>query len=212
MFVCWAAKGGSGTTVVSCGLAMQLARHHGACTLIDLAGDAPAALGLSPDSVLGVGDWLGSPTATPAALEQLAVEANDSLRVIPCGRHVPAIDGRSAQRLLAAAGAISGSVVFDAGTGAPADELLHGVTSLLVTRACFVALRRATTTAARIDGVVLLNEPGRALTSRDVEHALSAPVLADVAYDPAVARAVDAGLMLARLPRPMASSLRSLVA
>jgi hypothetical protein len=212
MFVCWAAKGGSGATVVSCGLAMQLARHHGACTLIDLAGDAPAALGLSPDSVLGAADWLGSPTATAGALQQLAVAADNSLRVIPRGRQEITVDGPTSRRLRAGAAAFAGSVVIDAGTGSPADELLDGATSLLVTRACFVSLRRAAITAARIDGVVLLNEPGRALTSRDVEHALSAPVLAEVAYDPAVARAVDAGLMLARLPRPMAASLRRLVA
>ena len=46
----------------------------------------------------------------------------------------------------------------------------------------------------RPTGVVLIDEPGRALTSRDVEHALGVPVVAEARLDPAVARAVDAGL------------------
>ena len=55
--------------------------------------------------------------------------------------------------------------------------------------------------------MVLIDEPGRALRARDVEHALGAPVIAEIGYDPAVARAVDAGLLVARLPRSLVQPL-----
>jgi hypothetical protein len=55
--------------------------------------------------------------------------------------------------------------------------------------------------------VVLLAEPGRALTRADVEDCVGAPVVAEVAVDPQVARAVDAGLLATRLPRALAREL-----
>jgi hypothetical protein len=56
--------------------------------------------------------------------------------------------------------------------------------------------------------VVLVTEPGRALDRGDVERVVGAPVRAEVAVDPAVARAVDAGLLVSRLPRGLERSLR----
>jgi len=49
--------------------------------------------------------------------------------------------------------------------------------------------------------VVLVRDPGRAVRSADVAVVVGAPVVAEVAVDPAVARAVDAGLARTRLPR-----------
>ncbi|MFZ2440837.1 MAG: hypothetical protein WAW51_00670, partial [Ilumatobacteraceae bacterium] len=62
MFLCWSAKGGSGTTVVSAALALVLS-HRRPALLVDLAGDAPAALGIAEPAGPGVADWLASPTA-----------------------------------------------------------------------------------------------------------------------------------------------------
>ena len=56
--------------------------------------------------------------------------------------------------------------------------------------------------------MVLLTEPGRSLTRVDVEDCVGAPVVAEVSVDPAVARAVDAGLLASRLPRGLAKELR----
>ena len=80
--------------------------------------------------------------------------------------------------------------------------------SLLVTRACYLALRRAADPPLRPSGVVLVTEPGRALDRTDVEQVVGAPVRAEVALDPAVARAVDAGLLASRLPRGLERALR----
>jgi hypothetical protein len=62
----------------------------------------------------------------------------------------------------------------------------------------------------RPTAAVLVAEPGRALRSSAVSRAIDATVIAEVAVDPAVARAVDAGLAVARLPRLLRRSLGSI--
>ncbi len=63
------------------------------------------------------------------------------------------------------------------------------------------------------DGIVLVVEKGRSLTERDVVEVTGIPVVATVTASDAVARTIDAGLLLARLHRlPELSRLRSLVA
>jgi hypothetical protein len=206
VIICWAAKGGSGTTVVACALALGVPRTESA-TLVDLRGDCATALGLDEPTGPGVVEWMASPTAGPTELFRLATTVRDDVRLIAQGSGVPADDqwGR-----LAAALNGSANVVIDAGTGCPPRELRDAAQqSLLVTRPCFIAIRRAQRLNIRPTGIVLVDEPGRALTSRDVEHALGVPVVAEVRFDPAVARAVDAGLLIARLPRSLITSLRS---
>jgi hypothetical protein len=56
--------------------------------------------------------------------------------------------------------------------------------------------------------VILVAEGGRSLGRRDVEEVLGVRVRAEVAHDPAVARAVDAGLLTSRVPRRLERSLR----
>jgi hypothetical protein len=206
VIVCWAAKGGSGATVVACAMALG-SRRGEATTLVDLDGDCPTALGLAEPSGPGVLDWLASPTAGAAELDRLAITVRDDVRLIPRGTAEAPED-----QWLRLATVLSGwsNVIVDAGTGVPPPALHDGAEqSLLVMRPCFIAIRRARATGVRPTGVVLVDEPGRALSSGDVEHALGAPVVAEVRLDPAVARAVDAGLLVARLPRSLAVSLRS---
>ena len=206
MFLCWSAKGGSGTTVVAASLALVLS-HRRPTVLVDLAGDAPAALGVAEPSGPGVADWLSSPSADAAALWRLAISATDALQLLPRGQQAVAPGVRWAE-LAEVLGTFNGNVVLDAGTGVPFPALITAAThNLLVTRPCYLALRRAVGCGVQPSGVVLLTEPGRALSRRDVERALGAPVVAEVQYDPAVARAVDAGLLAARLPRSLAHQL-----
>ena len=78
--------------------------------------------------------------------------------------------------------------------------------SLLVIRECYLALRRAAASSAtgRAFGLVVLQEPGRALGPADVAQVLGRPVTARVPMRVAIARAVDAGVLPARLPEPLA--------
>jgi MinD superfamily P-loop ATPase len=212
MIVCWSIKGGCGTTVVAATFALLSSRTH-PTLLVDLAGDAAAVLGLPDPASPGVADWLASPTADAAALLRLAVPANHSLDVLPLGAgtstalHSTLPDRWSA--LASALGDLDQQVVVDAGLGCPPSPLVHEAqASLLVTRSCYLSMRRAVALGSVPTGIVLLLEPGRALTANDVERAVGAPVVAQVPYDPAIARSVDAGLLAARLPSSLSHSLR----
>jgi hypothetical protein len=55
---------------------------------------------------------------------------------------------------------------------------------------------------------VVVDEPGRSLTGHDVSEVLGVPVRAVVPCTKDIARRVDAGLLAARLPRPLAGALR----
>jgi hypothetical protein len=204
--VLWAAKGGSGTTVVAAALALASPTDT---LLVDLAGDLPAALGVGRHVGQGVGDWLQS-DAPVTALDDLAVTLDRTTRLLPRGAPVDPEAGRWPE-LLDALGQHR-AVVVDAGSGPPPASLRAGATrTLLVTRACYLALRKATAHPCRPDGVVLVAEPGRSLGRGDIERCLGAPVVATVSVDVAVARAVDAGLLQARPPRLLARQLRHLL-
>lgn len=211
---CWSVKGGTGTTVVSAALAVLLSRSA-ACgaVLADLAGDAPAALGLAESDGPGLAGWLAAAADVPAdSLARLERPAGPGLGILPRGRGP----------LLGARGAALGEVlhadprpvVVDCGvlqeaTGDVGLALAGCAThSLLVLRPCFLGLRRALSSPLRPSGVVLVVEEGRAITAVDVEAALAVPIRARVRVTPQVARAVDAGLLGAALPRSLERDLR----
>ncbi len=215
LITCWSAKGGSGTTTVACALATLLAaRHPAGCLLLDGCGDVPGALGLPEPDAPGLAGWLAEaggvpgPSAGPAGPE-VPVAAGVALvpgawarsgrppgsRPSP-GRWPPRRD-----RWWSTPGCSPSTI-------AELVPLASGAArSLLVTRACYLSLRRAVRAPLRPSGVVLLAEPGRALTRADVAEVVGVPVVAEVALDPAVARAVDAGLLPLRLPRGLARAL-----
>lgn len=216
LFACWSVKGGSGTTVVSAALALSLRRHHPeGVLLVDLAGDLPAALGLADPDGPGVTDWLSTAADVPAdGLGRLEVPVCDGVRLLPRGAGGWG-EGVAAQLLATALGADARPVVVDCGTIAlesvpevPLAVAACATHSLLVVRPCYLALRRAQRAPIRPSRVVVVAEPGRALTTPDVEAVLGVPLLAEVACDPAVARSVDAGLLASRLPRGLERALR----
>ena len=192
--MCWAAKGGSGTTVITATLALS---SRAPTLLVDLAGDLPMALGLPAPETPGIGEWSLS-SAPPSRLDALRVPLAPGLDLLHRGHRAPFGRWRELGEHLAA---MPHAVVVDAGTGPPPPELRrHADRVLLVTRACYLAVRRAVDAREIVDGIVLVEEPGRALGVDDLEAALGAPVVSRVLLDPAVARAVDAGLLLAKLP------------
>ncbi len=214
---CWSAKGGSGTTVVAASLAVLLARSdESGVLLVDLAGDLPAVLGLADPSGLGLADWLAAGVDVPAdGLGRLEVAVADGLDLLPRGQ------GRlePVERAEVLAEVLAGerrSVVVDCGVPrwtasgvGDAAAVLAGsaVDSLLVTRGCYLSLRRLLAAPLRPSGVVLVSEPGRALGRGDVEGVVGAAVVAEVAVEAGVARAVDAGLLSSRLPRGLERAL-----
>lgn len=230
MFIsCWSAKGGSGTTVVAATLALLLARDASEdVVLVDLAGDLPAVLGLAEPAGPGVAEWLvAGPDVAADGWARLACPAAPGLSLVARGAVPLDAPGRAgspgavAERAEVLAGMLAMAhhpIVIDCGVvggpdHGPAQEVARtlaaaGTQSLLVTRACYLALRRASSAGLHPSGVVLLREPGRALLADDVAAVVGAPVVAEVGVEPEIARAVDAGLLARRLPRGLDRALR----
>lgn len=207
--VCYAAKGGSGTSVVAAGLALTggLSRSDG-CVLVDVAGDAADVLGVSAAGLPGLAEWFPS-EVDASSLDDLALPATSRVGVIPAGSGPVCGDGSRWSELARWCADGRRSAVVDAGTGDPPPELCAGADAvLLVIRPCYLALRRARQLHTVPTGIIVVSEPGRALTSGDVSSTIGAPVVARVHVDPAVARAVDAGLLAATVPRRLARELR----
>jgi Mrp family chromosome partitioning ATPase len=219
LVTCWSAKGGSGTTTVALTLALVLARRspHGSL-LVDLGGDVPTVAGLREPPGPGVAEWLAGGAAVPAdGLARLEAPLGRGVNLIPRGSGA-LVDERRARVLAEVLAADPRPVVVDAGlveerhSGGPAPHVgrvlvVSATRSLLVTRACVVALHRAKRLSVRPAGVVLVQGDRRALDRRDVEQLLEAPVVAEVPEDDATARRVDAGLLTARLPRDLERAL-----
>jgi hypothetical protein len=215
LIACWSVKGGSGTTVVSVALAATLARSHPRGALLaDLDGDVPAVLGLPDPDGPGLVEWLTAGGEVPVdALRRLELDAGGGVRLLPRGAEeapvaLPPGRGEVLAGLLAADGR---PTVVDCGRlpeGAALAVAAGATSSLLVLRPCYLSLRRAMAAPIRPSGVVLVTGAGRALGAHDVEGVLGVPVRAVVAIDPAVARAVDAGLMASRLPRSLDRAIR----
>jgi MinD-like ATPase involved in chromosome partitioning or flagellar assembly len=211
LIACWSAKGGCGTTVVATCLALLLAaREPGGAVLADLAGDAPATLGLPEPDSPGLAGWLAAGGGVPAdALSRLEVRSSRGLALLPRGDGV--LEPARAGVLAALMAQGVRPVVADCGArpeGAAAVLAGSAPRSLLVTRPCYLALRHAARSVLRPTGVIVVREPGRALDRHDIEQVVGVPVLAEVGTDPAITRAVDAGLLAApRIPRALERAL-----
>ena len=212
LVTCWSTKGGSGTTVIAALASLHAAHErHRPVLLIDLCGDLPAVFGCAEASS-GLGEWLRSDLA-PCSLERVLEELTPSLSLLPRGQG-PMVTRRADE--LVEWLTTDAIIVVDAGVlhppaepsggGSGDDELrwllaAEADRSILVTRACYLALRRTVSLPVRPSGVVLVAEAGRALTRSDCERAIGAPVLTTVAVDPDIARAVDAGMLRTRVPK-----------
>lgn len=201
-------KGGSGTSVSAVALASLLADPS--ALLVDLDGDLPAVCGLPDEDAPGIGDLAAAIDAPPDGLARIERPVGERLALLSRGHGEPA-PGRP-ELLAAVLAADRRLVVVDAGDGSSA--LARALSAraahrILVVRPCYLALRRA----AVIDdatAVLLIEEPGRALRRGDVADATGLPVTS-VPWDPSIARAVDAGLLVSRPPRCLRRPLSGLL-
>lgn len=223
LFALWSPKGGSGTSVLAAGCTLVASRCStgGLVRLADLRGDQPAIFGLGAEPPTGLTDWLAvGPAAPTEALDRFAVEVGPGVVLLPTGAAAsPLAPLAAAEAGAALAVALRDSAplcIADCGTAAdPATRAVLEVAdvSVVVVRGCYLALRRAVHAAptARAVGVVLVDEPGRSLSARDVADVLSLPVLATVPVRPAIARAVDAGVLATRTPDALARAAETLL-
>ncbi|MDE0162632.1 MAG: hypothetical protein OXL98_13920 [Acidimicrobiaceae bacterium] len=212
----WSVKGGVGTSVVAAATAVRLASEDRETTLVDLTGDQPALLGMIAGAAPqqpGIGDWVAAGDGVAAdAIGRLLEDVAPGLRLLRDGTQ-PALAGHAADggnqrsRLVLALEMLAraGPVVVDAGLD-PFElrtDLADSHRPVCVLRSCYLALNRAQRTSGPYDRVVLVEEPGRALRVRDVAAAVGASSVQRVAWDPRVARSVDAGTMVSMLPPPL---------
>ena len=217
----WSVKGGVGTSVVAAATAIRLASQDHDTTLVDLTGDQPALLGMiasAMPSEPGIGDWVAAGDGVAAdAIGRLLEDVAPGLRLLrqgtrsaldtgpPPGHQPPSDDQRRRLVLALEVLARSGPVVVDAGLD-PFElrsELAAPHRPVCVLRSCYLALTRAQRVPGPYDRVVLVEEPGRALRVRDVAAAVGASSVERVAWDPRVARSVDAGTIVSMLPPPL---------
>jgi hypothetical protein len=206
--------------VIAAAAALTFARE-GAARLADIAGDQPALLALAEEPDKGLRDWLlAGPEAPVDALDRIARDVTERLRLLPAGngdvgRALP----EAGAALAVALGAEPATTVVDAGVlGAPVAPALDALVevadaSIIVVRSCYLTLRRAVRleATARATGAVLVEEAGRSLAARDIADVLGVPVMATVPVKASVARAVDAGVLPSRVPDALARPMRELV-
>lgn len=188
------ARGGQGTSTIAASLAVLAAGHGSTLLCSEEPAITAALLGvampLTDDDVVEVAPNLDLATAaggsvTPPGYNMIVIDAGR----IPAGPFDRAVGDWAA---IDAAGPVEHYAV------------LRGP--------CYVGL--ATLTAGCggwFDGAILVLEDGRALTERDVTDVLGVPVVAAVPVDASIARATDAGLLLARLHRLPLRRLAALV-
>jgi MinD-like ATPase involved in chromosome partitioning or flagellar assembly len=220
----WSATGGSGTSVFTAACAATLARDDRApagVRVVDLVGDLAAVFGVSPEPAVGVADWLGAGPAAPAeALDHLFVEVAPRVALLPFGGRSRSLAGAPPEAGAALAAALGESpvpVLADCGVARdPAAEAMVEVAdvAVVVVRPCYLALRRAAQSPllAASAGIVLFDEPGRALRAEEVSDVLGLDVLARVPVRDPIARAVDAGVVASRLPDALARPGATLLA
>jgi hypothetical protein len=210
--------------VLAAACSLVLARElptPGGVRLADLGGDQPAIFGLGADPELGLLDWLGAgPEAPSEAIDRLVVEVAPGVALLPRGGSGRVLAPVAAAEAGAALAVVLGDAPFptivDCGAATePATRAVAEVAhvTVAVIRGCYLALRRAvhSPVLACTAGVVLVEEQGRSLSAHEVSEVLNVPVLARIPARPAIARAVDAGILPTRLPdllaRPTAELL-----
>lgn len=216
LVVCWSPKGGSGTSVVSAGLAIACAKRAASAStiVVDLDGDIPAIFG-TPEPAVGLSEWICQPATH--AFDDLLVDIAPGLQILPRGSApVPDAQSNAWSRLgieLSSRSALGSAIIVDGARGlvpqAWAQQITH---SVLVVRPCYLALRRARHSICPFDAVIAISEPHRVLTTSDIESVLGVAVSAEIPITNDIARRVDAGVIFTRTPSRLMEALSPLVA
>ncbi len=210
-------KGGVGTSVVAASVAAESALTR-STLVVDFGGDMAQILGVDAAERQGVGDWLAaSADVGPESLENLEIEVSPNLALVPCGGpSSPNVPIERVVQLVRGLHANARCVIADVGTLTNESDpraivCVSGDRTTCVIRACYLALRRLSQLPVTFDDIVEIEEPGRALRTIDIEAVAGMPVSARIPLDPAIARAVDAGLLNRRLPRSLRRNARALL-
>ncbi|CAB4662977.1 unannotated protein [freshwater metagenome] len=192
-------KGGNCTTVTASAFSLMSAIRGTNTLLIDLCGDVPAAIGIAEPHGPGINDWLHEDNiGDPQQMVLLGTPVIPGLVVVHRGARF--VDGEPRWKALAQAiSELPHDVIIDAGTTYVPEALTTAMGSVsMVVKPCYLSLRRASR-LPRPSNVFVIKEDNRALTVKDVGNVLGVPIAAEIPYEAAISRAVDAGLLPARV-------------
>ena len=205
-------KGGSGTSVVTASLAI-VSSSSTPTLLVDLAGDQAAIMGL-PEPPVGINDWTNG--MTHREFDEILIACNDNLQLAPFGSSAVEIFSTSAwgnlARELMQRESNGVNIIIDFGQG-DLPLAFNKLTDMhfMVTRPCYLSLRRAVNIEQKFSGVIVVQEHDRVLTTSDVESVMKLKCVAEVPYSSEISRRVDSGLLKSRLPVPLHAALSPLV-
>jgi MinD superfamily P-loop ATPase len=205
-------KGGSGTSVVTASLAI-VSSSSTPTLLVDLAGDQAAIMGL-PEPPVGINDWTNG--MTHREFDEILIACNDNLQLAPFGSSAVEIFSTSAwgnlARELMQRESNGVNIIIDFGQGdLPLAFNKLADMHFMVTRPCYLSLRRAVNIEQKFSGVIVVQEHDRVLTTSDVESVMKLKCVAEVPYSSEISRRVDSGLLISRLPAPLHAALSPLV-
>lgn len=211
------ARGGQGTTTVATVLALMSARHRQTVLTTGQVDDVCALTGtLRPEStsttpicpnLLLTSAGQTADAGLGASTGRVAVGGDGDGGVVRNPDETPGQGGPVVDGLVPEVQVVDvGRLRPEMDRGGAGNEL-DMVRWLVVRGPCYLSLRAAVE-HHWADGVILLVEPGRSLSAADVADVLGVPVVAQIPVEPAVARVIDAGLLLGRLRR--LSAFRSL--
>lgn len=222
----WSLKAGVGTTTIGVTLALQQAKSaNKEMLLVDTQGDLPHAIGLAEPKAAGISEWLARDGARGGELGELEYSITSKVSMLPLGHHpiAPQLQPNKLKQLAEHLAGERREVIVDCGClwrhefdfANHFDGQLQLATTLLeaadnswlVTKSCFLGLRRMALSPFKPSGVVLLMEAGRSLMASDVADLAKCPVIAQLEADVRVARAIDAGLLASDLPRHYCDTL-----
>jgi len=205
-------KGGSGTSVVAASLAI-VSSSSIPTLLVDLAGDQSAIMGL-PEPPVGLNDWANG--MTHREFEEILITCNDNLHLAPSGSSAIEIFSTGAwgnlARELMQRESNGVNIIIDFGrVELPLAFQKLACTHYMVTRPCYLSLRRAVNIEQKFSGVIVVQEHDRVLTTSDIESVLKLKCVAEVPHSSEISRRVDSGLLKSRLPASLHAALSPLV-
>ena len=130
-----------------------------------------------------------------------------------CGQPMGASDNEVMESLTYSTrlGVSGRAVVVDAGLDPHAHRGHIPAVPVCVIRTCYLALSRAQSVPGPYERIVVIQEPGRGLRTRDIASALGADEVEVIAWDPKVGRSVDAGTIVQMLPPQLKRGLDGVV-
>ncbi len=217
MIACWTTKGGSGASVVSALVSLEMARLGQRTLIVDTCGDVADLFGMSPsEGTQGFSQWCAAAESVASrVLVRVADDAVLNVRLAYAGDEPRcAIRADAAERFGVEYGGTS--TVVDLGTidDRNAAMVEQAAVSLLVMRSCYLAARRARSLSLHADGFVLIEETGRQLRGEDIEDVIGVPLVARLPWSSAIAQACDAGRLATfrhRSTKPVQELARNIV-